>query len=866
MKIFKTTVLLMMIILLSMIFAANISVSAAHSFTDVPTSSRFNDAIDMLSTIGIIRGYNTTQFGPNDNVTRWQMALMISKLVTGDVETATWEKSVNTTSFTDVRTNHYLYSIEYAHRNGIIIGRDVEQTIFAPEDNITLQEGITMVIRALKYPTQNYAYPDSYIEKGKELGLFAGLESIGYTAALTRGETAQLLYNAAFANSYFNMKFAEDVFGISNKTIVLTATENYKITSNIAYAASGKLVFTEMSHYGRLSNAFSLDAKLFTFNDANNYLGMAYNVLANNDFSYIISIQAASRILPESSTANLSVTGSNTIMLNSSAYTTTVDGRTYILTDGRAPTGTREIIVYGMNDVFTSGNLITANQMAGTTAYYKMIAFDDNNDNIPDRILYMPFSVGEYKIDSYNRITITCPNGKVSVNRTREAIDITTLTTLKDGDYVLYSFNPQTNKLDIMKVLAVAKEGTVVTAAYSSAQKQIGIGSSTFTIGGQIAGIDVAKLEEPLTKVVAGQLAGSTIKYIADDNNVIVYYELTDNTVPISGTTYTHSNFGIVTGVSSQHININGTTTSYLVYSVDGMPSSFGMSLTIGDLVEYTLLQSTPPSYLILRKTPNPTYTTKTASSTVKTTLNSGVYTFTVTEGSSTTPALSLTVNSSTVLYVFNGVSAPTTTSIVAYNANFTNYQSVYVAYSGNTNIPAAIYIRPFDNSVIGGGTYTEFDKIVYISQNAISTSTMSGSNRLYTALDLETGNNIIVTLLTGTLTTSGYYRVMTNNIISNVSPITQDTTSSGVTMYLNTTVTIGKTTVSATPYYTVTHGQNHFARSTADFVVYVKTALGSLNRITNIDVELNITQTIPATKVVDMYIIGDKIVLIINS
>jgi len=194
-----TKITLIITTILTAVFITAISASA-HSFTDV---SEYSEAIDKLSESGIILGYNEYTFAPNDPVTRWQMALLISKLLTAQVETAVWQNPDTKVPFTDIHPySHYPAAIDYAHKNGIIVGRTAE--IFAPSDGITLRDGVTMCIRALGYPRSEYdpGYPDSYMSKGGELGLLRGLYELEHTAALTRGQTAQLLYNTFNADSY----------------------------------------------------------------------------------------------------------------------------------------------------------------------------------------------------------------------------------------------------------------------------------------------------------------------------------------------------------------------------------------------------------------------------------------------------------------------------------------------------------------------------------------------------------------------------------------------------------------------------------------------------------------------------------------
>lgn len=65
-------------------------------FTDVPEGSYYDEAIGELYDAGIIRGYDATHFGPDDNVTRGQVAVMLNRLrdeLLGNVEVSSSSSS-----------------------------------------------------------------------------------------------------------------------------------------------------------------------------------------------------------------------------------------------------------------------------------------------------------------------------------------------------------------------------------------------------------------------------------------------------------------------------------------------------------------------------------------------------------------------------------------------------------------------------------------------------------------------------------------------------------------------------------------------------------------------------------------------------
>jgi S-layer homology domain. len=777
MKIFKKVTITAL--LMTLCFIMMLGSASAHNFTDV---TRYEDAIGLLSSLEVIKGYTETRFGPEDPVTRWQMALLISKLITGDVETSRWDQNDNSSSFTDVKASHYFGSIAYAHRQGIIIGRSDE--VFAPEDPITLQDGLTMVVRALGYPSAdlNSGYPESYINKGRELGLLVDINDLAYTANMTRGHTAQLLYNALYANTQSGEKLVEKVFEIVERTLVLTATENMKINSNVSYAKGDTLVFSQMDDFGRFTaDAFTLPASAFNLMTPNEYLGVAYRVLSTKDFSIILELEQISKLVLESKTANLTVNENNkTITLGDNTYSPVAGFRSYKLDRNVVPLGTKEIIIYGIN-----GTVVMTNEIAGSTAYYKMTAFDDNDDGYIDRALYYPYSFGRYMVDSSNKVLI-------AGNELTSALRFTGVT-VRHEDYVVYLYNPQSKTLDILKVFTIA-EGKINQVEYTSAQGILKIDEATFNVGRkELKGVELkSDLEKALIAVTAGTLQGKKIKYIAEDTN-LYWYELgeTESNLPNSTTSY-GVNIGVVSAVPQYNSSYGyytvpfatatSSSTTLPITMVDGttLNSASTNVLNKGDMVQYDVNSTigNVTTYKLTKINAVPTYNTLTSSAKISVNSNNIL---TIEENNTNRQ---YTLSSMTPIYYLD-----TNMTIANYTGStfgekvMSTYYSLFMSYD-STNSVCAVFIKPFDaNTVVGKG---EFNKIVYISQaslDAPETSSITGY-RTYTALDMMTGTNINVHLNYTTvpgvtyLVGAGYYRVY-NDIIANVYPVTENSLTS---------------------------------------------------------------------------------------
>jgi streptogramin lyase len=189
-------------------------------FPDVPVSHPYYGAISAMAAQQVIGGYANGNFGPDDPVTRQQFAKMI---VLG------LGLAVNETDFPDPAVPFVdlgaddpakLYPHEYVAvcaRNNITKGTDA--THFDPLANITRQQMITMIVRAVENLAGGLAAPPadwvgvlsygdpthgSNIKKAEYNGLLDGIRASASVTGLagwntagkaTRGEVAQILAN-----------------------------------------------------------------------------------------------------------------------------------------------------------------------------------------------------------------------------------------------------------------------------------------------------------------------------------------------------------------------------------------------------------------------------------------------------------------------------------------------------------------------------------------------------------------------------------------------------------------------------------------------------------------------------------------------
>lgn len=178
---------------LALVLALSISFSA-FAFSDVEKGSSIETAVDKLSGLGIIAGFEDGTFRPDDTITRAQMAAIICRTF-GLEEKA--KKNMGETAFPDVPADHWASGyINAAQEAGIING--YEDGTFRPEEKVLFEQAVKMVVYALGYDfaaKDSGGYPLGYIAAASKLGSLKGVaQPLG--APASRGTVATIIYNS----------------------------------------------------------------------------------------------------------------------------------------------------------------------------------------------------------------------------------------------------------------------------------------------------------------------------------------------------------------------------------------------------------------------------------------------------------------------------------------------------------------------------------------------------------------------------------------------------------------------------------------------------------------------------------------------
>ena len=209
--------------------------SSAASYADV-TSEQNQEAIEVLQAVGIMVGDEKGNFNPDQQVTRNEMAVVMSNLMAYNV--ATYK---NTSPFTDVPSWAEPY-VAACYTNGITAG--YSDTIYGGNDTVTTAQAALMVMKALGYFQYSSDFGNDWqlstVSQGNKIDLFEDVDS-GVQEAMTRNDVAQLVLNALEAGTVEAEKSGQDIT-VGDITITSGVTYKY-ITSgrDYAYAINDKL-------------------------------------------------------------------------------------------------------------------------------------------------------------------------------------------------------------------------------------------------------------------------------------------------------------------------------------------------------------------------------------------------------------------------------------------------------------------------------------------------------------------------------------------------------------------------------------------------------------------------------------------------
>ena len=173
-----------------------VTIANASDFTDADDIT-YEEAADVMSTIGVIEGFEDGSFDPDGTLTREQAAKLVTYMLLGDNAN---RLGIERSTFNDVAMTRWSApAIEYCVSLGIIDGAGDGN--FYPAGTLTGAAFAKVLLTALGYDSEiegltGATWSVNTAALAMEVGLDSGIEDLSWSSALTREEAAQMALNA----------------------------------------------------------------------------------------------------------------------------------------------------------------------------------------------------------------------------------------------------------------------------------------------------------------------------------------------------------------------------------------------------------------------------------------------------------------------------------------------------------------------------------------------------------------------------------------------------------------------------------------------------------------------------------------------
>lgn len=276
--------------LLSFVLAATMTLGSFGYAIATPADvegTQYADAVNRLSALEILNGYEDGTFKPERTITRAEFAkIMTTTLGVGDAA----KYAQGQTKFNDVPTDHWASGyINLAADLGIINGYGDGN--FGPSDEVTYAQSITMIVRGLGYEPKASAlggYPGGYIAIASEKDITDDVTVVNNQSAI-RGDVAIMVDNSLDVPMMEQISFGNNPEWKENpdKTILKDKHNIEEFTGTILATdkVDSSLESNEIKFEGEKSNGDAINDTLELLTEVNvdSLIGVEVSLWANKD-------------------------------------------------------------------------------------------------------------------------------------------------------------------------------------------------------------------------------------------------------------------------------------------------------------------------------------------------------------------------------------------------------------------------------------------------------------------------------------------------------------------------------------------------------------------------------------------------------
>ena len=231
--------------------------TVANAFNDdKDIDAKYDEAVTVLSELKVFKGVNDgSNFAPKQTITRAEVAAIIYRIVTGDVNDTQAGIYKDYAKFKDVAQNHWAAGyIGYCSNAKLIVG---DGTNFYPDQTVTGYQALAMILRAVGYDKNNEFQGNGWeirtASTAQGLGILKNINQGTLGTAATREMVAEVLFQAILVPTVTYTP----ALGYSQYVSIVGGTKN----DSLGYKTFKLLVNTarEDDVWGRPSTVWKLD-------------------------------------------------------------------------------------------------------------------------------------------------------------------------------------------------------------------------------------------------------------------------------------------------------------------------------------------------------------------------------------------------------------------------------------------------------------------------------------------------------------------------------------------------------------------------------------------------------------------------------
>ena len=363
------------------------------------------EAVNMCTALNIIGGYEDGSYHPERNIERSEITKMICVALNGGKEPNLAVPA--TPTFSDVRGSADAWAekyIESCAAQGIVSG--VGGGRFSPAGNVTGSQLAKMLLVALGYRADEANFTGNGWDTNVNViatqkGLYEGLENMDVSAALTRDNAAQMIWNALQA--------------VEVEYTYTLVTENGQLVSKVvvqdkapATVGSNKYDYTLL--YDKYKAVMTNDADTYDtltmtkykWNDKNGEYDYTFTDNKNNEYTFSSAADYTALFAQQVNVVYKNTTDEPVYGIYAEDSQVLYEGIAGDIEDNDQDSIKIDGVKYKVDDdkgldgvEYYAENAYTAKKSTDAQNYYTVRVIDLDGDDEVDCVVYLPFTVAE---------------------------------------------------------------------------------------------------------------------------------------------------------------------------------------------------------------------------------------------------------------------------------------------------------------------------------------------------------------------------------------------------------------------------------------------------------------------------------------